>query len=210
MGIKLNTSDVIKHCAYETELNGYIKRSDNQDVYCTADRVLDSITKDLISDKDLESVKDRTVKWYEYINKSNGEYFESIKTELSKPKIDENKIGLIASSFSLMDKNAIFAKANELEKSSEYLGEEGDTITFNIKSHRLIKSGMSKFGNGTSSKWYLYKIVDEYNNVIMWFANSDNEFEFKHCNKASAMISKLQVYNDVKQTSVTKLKFLDD
>lgn len=210
MGVKLSVSDVIKHCAYETMNNGYTKRSDNQDDYCTADRVFDSITKDLLSDEDLETTKDRVSKWFEYINSQDNEYFTSIKREISRSNIDEMKIGLIAGSFASFDKHIEFNKINDSDKSSEYLGEEGDVVTFEIKDHRLIKSGMSKFGNGTSSKWWLYKIHDSFGNVLIWFSNSDSEFEFKHCNKARASISKLSEYNGIKQTNLAKLKFLDD
>lgn len=211
MGLKLNTIDVIKHCAYETQFNGYVKRSDKEDVYCTADKVFDAITKAEVSEDELASAKERVEKWLEYINNSSGEYFDSVKAEITKPKIDEIKIGLIASSFSAFDKYQLYSKLADGERMSEYLGEEGDAVTFTIKDYKLVKSGNSKFKNGNSSKWFLYKIHDEANNnVIMWFSDHDSEFEFKHSKKATAVISKLSVYNEIKQTSVTKLRFLDE
>lgn len=209
MGLKLNTSDVIKHCAYETQFNGYVKRSADEDVYCTADKVFDAITKAEVSEDELASVKDRVSKWLEYVDNSSGEYFENIKSEITKPKLDETKIGLIASSFSAFDKYNLHNKLLNDEKSSEFLGEEGDNITINVKDYKLIKSGVSKFKTG-SSKWFLYKIYDNFGNVIMWFSDHDSEFEFKHSKKITAAISKLTEYNGVKQTTITKLKWLDD
>ena len=208
MGVKLNTVLVIKYSAYETLHNGYVKRSDNES-NCTADKVFNAISEDVISESELLSVKDRVANWMQFINDSTGEYFDNIRTEISKPTIDENKIGLIASSFSCMDKTAKYIKSNDLEKSSEYLGEVGDTVNFEIKSYMLLKSGTSKFDNHTSSKWFLYKINDTNNNVIKWFADHNCEFEFTHSKRIKAVISKLSVYKDVKQTNITRVNFLD-
>ena len=57
--------------------------------------------------------------------------------------------------------------------------------------------------------WFLYKIIDDAGNVIMAFMDHNCEFEFNHCNKIKATISKLSEFNNVKQTSVSRVKFLD-
>ena len=206
---KFSTIDVIKCSAYLTEQEGYIKRSDNPKITCTADKVLDAIEFSSIDEADLDDTKDRVAKWLEYVNDTEhqtGEYFDNLRAEICKPMIDEMKIGLIASSFASFDRYKLFKEKNDLDKNSEFLGEEGDSITFTISNHRLIKSGTSKFGN--NGKWYLYHIRDESNNLIIYFADHDCEFEFSHSNKATATISKLTTYNEVKQTNVSKLKFL--
>ena len=43
----------------------------------------------------------------------------------------------------------------------------------------------------------------------MAFMDHNCEFEFNHCNKIKATISKLSEFNNVKQTSVSRVKFLD-
>lgn len=209
MGVKLNTTLVIKYSAYETLHNGYVKRTDDES-NCTADKVFDAVSEDRLSESELESVKDRISKWAQFINEATGEYFDNVRAEIAKPMIDESKIGLIASSFSSMDKTAKYIKANELEKSSEYLGEVGDTVNFEIKSYRLVKSGTSKFDGGNSSKWFLYKINDTNNNVIIWFADHNCDFEFTHCHKIKAVVTKISTYKDVKQTNISRVKFVDD
>ena len=72
MGIKLNTQDVISHSAYETSMNGYIKRADDED-NCTAVKVFDSVTLRTLSQEDLNSVKDRVARWLEYISSQSGD-----------------------------------------------------------------------------------------------------------------------------------------
>lgn len=205
---RINTKDVINYSAYETLHNQYIKRSEDEE-NCTANKILESIEGDELSNDDLLSIKERVSKWFEYVNNpnNNGEYFESLRAELSKPSIDEVKIGLIASSFSAFDKSSRFEEANKQDKKSEYLGEEGDTITFSVKDYKLIKTGTSKFG-GNQSKWYLYKIHDDKDNVIVFFSNHDCEFEFSHCEKVVATITKLSEFREVKQTNVGKVKFM--
>jgi len=206
---KISTTDVIKYSAVITENEGYIKRSDNPNVKCTADKVLDAIEDNSISDEELSDAKNRVAGWFEYINDAEhqtGEYFDNLRAEVCKPMIDEMKIGLIASSFSSFDKYRLFRAKNELNKNSSFLGEEGDKITFDIADHRLIKTGNSKYGNG--GRWYLYHIHDHQNNLIVYFADHDCEDEFKNFEKATATISKLTTYNEVKQTNVSKLRFL--
>lgn len=205
---KLITTEVIKHSAYITYREGYVKRSDNGDVVCTADRVIDSIETNSIDEDEFDEVKDRISMWLNYINDTThqcGEYFDNVRSEILKPSIDEIKVGLIASSFASFDKYMIYKAKNNLDKKSEFLGNEGDAVTFNISEHRLVKSGQSKFGNG---KYFLYRIKDSDGNIIIYFADHDCEFEFGHSNKACGTISKLNTFNEVKQTNVSKLKFL--
>lgn len=207
---KILTTDVIRASAYITEQEGYIKRSDNPNVICTADKVLDAIETASISDADLEDTKERVTHWLEYINDSEhqtGEYFDNLRSEVCKPMIDEIKVGLIASSFASYDRFKSFKARNDLDKKSEFLGEEGDKVTFTISEHKLVKTGASKFGN-SAGKWFLYQIKDQLGNIIIYFADHDCEFEFNHSDKATATISKLNTYNEVKQTNVSRLKFL--
>ena len=206
---KVSTADVIKYSAYITEQEGYVKRSDNPNVTCTADKVLDAMEYGSISDEELDETKDRVTEWFAYINdeKQTGEYFDNLRAEVVKPTIDEIKIGLIASSFASYDRFKKFKQGSEADKNSEFLGEEGDKIIFNIAEHKLVKTGTSKFSNN-SSKWYLYKIKDDKGNTVIFFADHDCEFEFTHSDKATATISKLNTFNEVKQTNVSKLKFL--
>lgn len=206
---KVQTIDVIKYSAVITESEGYVRRSENQNVMCTADKVLDAIEDNSVSDEELSSTKDRVAQWLEYVNDTahqTGEYFDNIRAEICKPMIDEIKIGLIASSFASFDKHRLFKAKNEMDKNSRFLGEEGDKITFNIANYRLIKTGTSKYGSG--GRWYLYHIHDEFNNIIVYFADHDCENDFKNFEKASATISKLSTFNEVKQTNVSKLRFL--
>lgn len=210
---KIQTKDVIKYSAYITANEGYVKRSSNPNVACTADKVIDAIEYNSISDDELEEVKDRIAKWFDYINDQNqsGEYFDNLREEVVKPSIDEIKVGLIASSFASFDKYLQFKANNELDKQSEFLGEEGDKITFNIINSRLVKTGVSKYNN-SNGKWYLYRITAECKNglrgIVTWFADRDCSEEFSKCNIASATVSKLSTFNEVKQTNVSKLRFL--
>lgn len=199
---KVSTNDVIKYSAYFTYHSGYIKRSDDSD-NCTANKVLDAIEFDNIREEDISDMSDRVKEWLAYINDSNnsGEYFDSIRSEVAKPMIEEIKIGLIASSFASMDKHKLSGKSKD--KQSEYIGEEGDTVTFEITDYKFIKSGKSKFGN---SSWYLYRIYSN-KNVIIYFSNCLLESELKSHKLATATISKLSDFQGCKQTNVSNLKF---
>lgn len=204
---KIIATDVIRVSAYITEREGYVKRSDSAKE-CTADKVLDAIETSSISEDELAETKERVAEWFNYINdpKQQGEYFDDLRSVITKPTIEETKIGLIASSFAAFDRYKKYKVVDSINKKSQFLGEEGDNIIFNIESYQLIKSGTSKFGN--NAKWYLYRIKDESGNIITWFADHDCTFEFSKSKQASATITKLSTYNEVKQTNVSKLKFM--
>ena len=204
---KFPTQKVIKFAAYETHLNGYTKRTDDANVECTADIILNAMLEDSIEESELEKINNRIKEWGLYINNSdsNNEYFNNIKSEISKSMIDESKIGLIASSFSSFDKHILFKLNNERDRLSEYLGEEGDTISVEVDSYRLVKSGTSKYNKG--SMWFLYNIKDSNGNIITIFSNEKLESEFKKFKNITGVISKLSEYNGIKQTQITKVKF---
>lgn len=207
MGIKLNTQDVINYSAYETSMNGYVKRSDDEE-NCTANKVFDAITMRTVSQEDLEAVKDRVTKWFEYLSSQSGDYFDDIKSSIASPKVDEAKIGLIASSFASFDRFQSYKVLNEIEKQSEYLGEEGDSVKFEVKDYKLLKTGTSKF-KGSSSKWYLYKLHDTNGNSISLFANENLDREFKKFTHVEATVQKLSEFNGIKQTQVSNIRFTD-
>ena len=137
----------------------------------------------------------------------------NISTNLSDNYITKSQYledeELIASSFASYERYLKFGKQMKQECNSEYLGEEGESIEFTVSDHKLLKKGTSKFKNGNSSNWFLYKIIDDAGNVIMAFMDHNCEFEFNHCNKIKATISKLSEFNNVKQTSISRVKFLD-
>lgn len=205
---KFPTVSVIKCSAYETHMNGYVKRSGDDKVECTADLVFDMILNHSVDESELEKMNSRIRAWSEYIKDPNqsGEYFDKVRAEIGKPMIDESKIGLIASSFSSFDKHVLYKMAKEKDMLSKYLGEEGDSITFDIADYKLVRSGICKYGK--ASKWFLYKIHDQSGNVITYFADYDCDKEFKRSTKAEAVITKLTIFNEVKQTNVSKLRFL--
>lgn len=205
---KFPTAEVIKHSAYITGKYGYVKRSDDPNVECTADIVLDSMLDHSIDESELEKMNSRIIAWSNYIknSKQDNEYITNVKAELGKPTIDEMKIGLIASSFASFDKYNQYKSDVESDKRSTYLGEEGGQIKFTISEHRLIKTGISKYNK--DSKWYLYKIKDNNDNIIMYFADHNCEDDFENSSEAIATISKLTTFNDIKQTNVSKLRFL--
>ncbi len=205
---RLSTMEVIKYSAFETLNNGYTKRADcKKNEVCTADKIVEMMIGAEVEESELEEMNSRIRDWNNYIkdSKHDSEYFNNVRDAISSNTVEESKVGLIASSFASYDRDKQFEKTKALEKESEYLGQEGDSIEFEITDHKLVKTGNSKFGN--SGKWFLYKIYSG-PNVIIYFADHNCEFEFNHSNKATAVVSKLSTFNEVKQTNVSKLKFM--
>ena len=207
MSINLVTKDVIYYSAYETSVNGYIKRSDDEE-NCTANKIVEAILGKTVSQENLEAMKDRVAAWFEYLSLQSGEYFDDVKSSITSKTVREEKVGLIASSFASLDRFNSYKVQREAEKQSEYLGEEGDHVTFEVKEYRLLKTGTSKY-KGSSSKWYLYKIRDTSGNSISLFANKNLDKNFQKCVHAEAIIQKLSEFNGIKQTQISNIRFIE-
>lgn len=89
--------------------------------------------------------------------------------------------------------------AREQEKHSEYMGQVGDKIQFTTVKVDCVGNFPSIYG-----VCYLYKLVDVNGNVAMW--STDKSIELDRNYQVSCSIKKLEVYNSVKQTWVTRCR----
>lgn len=93
----------------------------------------------------------------------------------------------------------------EAEKGSEYVGEVGQRMVFNITSLRCVTSWETQFGTT-----YLYKFLDENENVLIWFASKpmlrrDGSLHTSEsCNQIKATVKDHNERDGVKQTIITR------
>lgn len=87
----------------------------------------------------------------------------------------------------------------EAEKASEYLGAVGDKIQFTSAKVECIWSGSNQFGIS-----YLYKFTDTDGNIVMW--STDKALDTDKNFAVSGSIKKLEEFNSIKQTWVTRCR----
>lgn len=104
------------------------------------------------------------------------------------------------------------AEAEAARNSSEYVGEIGKRMEFNIAEMKLLSSWDTQYG-----VTYLYKFVTTDGNVLMWFASSifgewkrvgkhQQFFQITDCNQIKATIKSHNERDGVKQTIITRCK----
>ena len=103
----------------------------------------------------------------------------------------------------LMEKKARETQRNaekqEIASKSEYVGNVSDRATFSIKEMRLLTSFATEYGYT-----YLYRFIDNNDNVLVWFASSP--WEDTNVKTIKATIKAHNEREGVKQTVLTRVK----
>lgn len=86
-------------------------------------------------------------------------------------------------------------------ESSEYVGEVGERLTIKTKTVKILTSWETQYG----TTW-LYKIVDEQNNVYVWFASSPFFEREALVTEIKATVKDHNERDGVKQTVLTRCK----
>ena len=147
--------------------------------------------------------------WAENVE-ANSEYMRNAKTMwLSENPYECRDIALIASFINVFlkekAKNVAKAKrANQLAN-SEYVGEVGKRIEFEVASCRVLYTRSNAGYSYYATDSYVYEIIDANGNVIVWSTTSFVEEGMKFV----ATVKSHGEYRGVKQTTVTRGKQID-
>ena len=126
----------------------------------------------------------------------------------------DNKYKAMVISAVQMYNRAIGIKAerqlkHEKELESNYVGEIGEKITFNIKDVSVITSWENNFGYHSVTN-FIYKIVDEKGNIFTWKTATVIHID-KVLSEKSVLIGTVKdhkEYNTVKQTELWRCKIV--
>lgn len=92
------------------------------------------------------------------------------------------------------------AERNAMSASSDYVGTIGQRTEFNIKEAKLLTSFENYYG-----VTFLYRFIDENDNVLVWFASSPLE-DSSEVSKIKATVKDHSERDGVKQTIITRVK----
>lgn len=134
---------------------------------------------------------------------STNTYFYNLQQVVKAGYCPKEKIGLLISAIPVMRRNK---KQNQITNSSEFLMNVGDK--FKGIEVTLVFSKNFETAYGTST---LLSFVDESGNNIIWFKSGLIDIRYKSGDKftISGSVKDHKLYNDIKQTVVTRCKCFD-
>lgn len=197
-------SSLVKRIAYELVKNeGYKK-----------DGVTSGKLQDLIFNGHSEPAKaslaqiEEVDKWVEDLSVSS-DYIMNAKTAWKKAYLEPRDLALVSSLIALYFRHKTEEARREAERaeqglSNDYVGAEGDRITFEVKSARVLYEKYTRVNYYNSVMSNVWEIIDTEGHTYIW--STSNSDEIKAGNKITATIKGYKEFRGIKQTIITRGK----
>ena len=167
-----------------------------------AEEQMKAVDFNAYSDENHQTVES-AMEWI--LNKEEDEfdsYIHNLQVIVRSGYVSEREIGMLASLMQVYRKHIQseeLKKARmEAESGSEWLGSVGDKIKVDVKSAELVTSWETQWGFSG-----LFKFIDVNGNVIIWITGNA---DLNKVLTISGTIKKLDEYNGIKQTQLTRCK----
>lgn len=152
-----------------------------------------------VSEKTKEHVEEIKNFYANYEDNTNSDYIKNLQLLLKCKWVKANDIGLVVSAKGMYERLLNQQKEDQTKVKSEFMGTEGDKITF-IGKPICVYSDYNDFG-----KFYIYKIVvDEGKYIFSWktqkYLDTEKEYQF------NGTIKGFNTYRNEKQTVITKVR----
>lgn len=198
------------------KFRGYVKSND--DYLTTKDHTsiiysYPAVTRDqakIIVDNDLHVVTDETknlvqniLSWINDLDESS-DFNYNLKKICSQSYISRKFLGFVACVYPVYQKHLQKLEEKNTLVKSEYIGEVKERIDITNVKCVFMKEILNQFGVST-----MIKFIDSNGNVLVWFASGCVDWcEIGSVFNIKATIKKHSVYNDVKQTELSRVKML--
>lgn len=210
-------SEVIQVAVEAVNIYGYQKSGDSWEGYqgqTTKQVVFDVLNEDVNYKKHLdkgfnysrEGNKEKTQAILSFVASLPQEYgyISNLKALCSNEYCQQRDVGIIASSVACYDreqkKQERMAKEKEAQLGSIWVGKEGERLTLNNLSVKLLTSWETLYGYT-----FMYQFTDEAGNVYIWKTGNtveENRVSLKGTVKGHGE------FNGVKQTELTRCKLI--
>lgn len=145
--------------------------------------------------------------WIAEQDDTHSAYIHNLKLVCAMDQVNSWHFGILASLLPTWNKSLVREaekKAEQVaEQNSEYIGEIGDRITFDVASTKIVTSWETDYG-----MMWLVKFVSVEGNVFMWRASSINNLpdDFELIKKITGTVKDHTEYNGIKQTFINRCK----
>jgi len=154
----------------------------------------------------------QALEYFETLENPDNDYLKNLQTLVKCGKAERRDFGLLCSLPVAYDKatekqereNARKAKTASEAQTSCYVGVVGQRITFETSAVKVLTSYESSFDGYHVDVVYIYKLTDENGNVFIWKTQKGLDPEKRY--KITGTVKEHSIYNDVKQTALTRCK----
>ncbi len=190
-----STEWVIANAVEEIAKHGHQKRdSEKPTSIAVGERMARGIAP---SDKSVEKAR-KIVRWLQDCNVS-WDLVQNCAVLARGGYCKGNHIGLLAYIPVAYDREMERARAREIEKASEYVGNVGERITRKLSKAEYVTSFSGMYGDT-----HLYRFTDDDGNVLVWFAS--NMTDVCGAKSVTGTVKKQEERSGVKQTILTRCK----
>ena len=145
------------------------------------------------------------LKWVEEVDDSKSTYLHNLKVTCSLNEVTWKHLGIICSLFPAWNKDLEKQEERkakvEADSVSNYVGNIGERIQFDVKSVRILTSWDTDWG----TTWLL-KIVDTEGNIYTWKSSGNFPDDVSTIQKVIGTVKNHSDYKGVKQTELTRCK----
>jgi len=165
-----------------------------------------------INSKDTKELVKKATEWILIQNDDNN-FIHNLKVIVKQDYITYKHLGILASLFAVYKRsidNEEFTKKkeNEINKqrnNSNYVGNIGDKITFDVANFKYVTGWQNSFGGYVT----MYRIIDTLGNIYIWKTSSNVEYktetDFKKC---IGTVKAHTEFNQIKQTELIRCKLI--
>lgn len=179
---------------------GYAKKYDEEGTFnpnSTYMRVLRAI-KEHKEDVSMYANKaEEIISWVKNYDGINS-YLNNVKVIIEEGYITDDKFPLLISVISYLRSH------NTEEVNNSFIGKVGDKVDLKLKEVTLVYSSNTVFGT-----LYTYKAIDEDDHVLITYT-SRFITNLNNCHRWVGTIKEHSEYNDIKQTVLSRVKFMED
>lgn len=201
----INTREYLAHVAMAARQHGYVSSATAKEKGIPSSGAVawSTIAREQVSEKDVEQA-DTAIKMVLQLAESGkqlSDYEHNLTVVAKAEYVEPRSLNYVASMIGmLLREQAKSAKAQN--QSSQHLGAVGDKIT----AHATVT--LVRRIDGAMGPVTLYGLRDDQGNEIRWFSTSDVDMEKDQRVQISGRIKKLDVYNGIQQTILTRCKLL--
>jgi hypothetical protein len=202
--------EVLQYAAANIRLNGYVSKAKQQETgyMTTGETVMMNINNvpgfnELESNKDDKGWATKTVEFFRSQDNFGNDYMDNLRVILRQDIIKKEHVNLAASAVITAQRQLA---PKEEAKESNFVGE----VKQRLRGLSLMLEKIIFLGHGSFGPSYLHLMKDADGNVFSWITGNKIEKAEGEQIKLDATVKQHKVYNDVKQTVLTRAKQLEE
>lgn len=204
--------ETLAYSAAYIRRDGYVSRAKQQETgyETTGDCVAGSLKCLIGYEIDIEDVDrewaDKTIAYFRSAESFDNDYMDNLRVLMNQDAVNVKHLALVSSSVIAVQRKLVQeAEAKKSARQSDFVGE----VKQRLKGLELLLEKIIFLGSGNFGPSYLHLMKDDAGNVFSWITGNKIEVAEGSKVKVDASVKQHKVYNDTKQTVLTRAKVLE-